>query len=337
MAPKISIVMAVYNKAPYLRESIESVIKQSFQDFELICIDAGSTDDSLLILQEYGSKDPRIIVHSTIYTAIPAVTKNYGLDRSKGEYIFILDADDYLSPDALQNMYSKAKEATADAVIPDLQTVSEKGKNLPSKIIGLKGNRNVTLTDREAVTESLDWTIHAFALWKGDLIRRLRLEEFGTYSDEYSSRLLFFNCGKIAFSEGAYFYRRYAESITGKISLKTYDRPYVLYKLALFLEQNGFDEKNVCSFQFSTFKDCCFLIHMNKRLNLADREAAERKIRKIFDLIDMRKVRKGIFMPEPGRAEIWKVEGKVKKYFFVILSFFNWKIFKQFSKRFFFW
>ena len=329
--------MPVYNKAPYLRESLESVLNQSFQDFELLCVDAHSTDGSLQILQEYASKNPKITVHNTAYTAIPAVTKNYGIDHAKGKYVFILDADDYLSPDTLQNMYNKAEAADADAVIPDLQTVSQQGTSMEQKIVGLRGDRNASLTGREAVTESLDWTIHAFALWKSDLIRRLRLEEFCTYSDEYSSRLLFFNCSKVAFSEGSYFYRRYPESITGKTSLRTYDRPYSLYKLALFLEQNGFDEKDVCSFHFSTFKDCCFLMHVSKELNPAERKVAEEKIRTIYDAIDKRRVRKSVSMPEAGRAEIWRVEGKAKKYYFAVLSVFSWRWFKALSSRFFFW
>ncbi len=337
MAPKISVVMPVYNKAPYLRESLESVLNQSFQDFELICVDAHSTDGSLQILQEYAIKNSKITVHNTPYAAIPAVTKNYGIDHAKGMYVFILDGDDYLSPDVLQNMYNKAEEAGAVAVIPDLQTVSQQGTRMEQKIVGLRGERNVMLTGRDAVTESLDWTIHAFALWKGDLIRRLRLEEFCTYSDEYSSRLLFFNCSKVAFSEGCYFYRRYPESITGKTSLRTYDRPYSLYKLALFLEQNGFDEKDVCSFHFSAFKDCCFLVHMSKELGPAEKEVAEEKIKTIYDAIDKRRVRKSVSMPEAGRAEIWKVEGKAKKYFFVVLSVFSWRWFKAFSSRIFFW
>jgi len=337
LSPKISVVMAGYNKEAYLSESIESVLNQSFQNFELLCVDAGSTDGSLQILQEYEAKDPRVTVHNTPYTAIPAVTKNYAIDHAKGEYISILDADDYLSPDALQNMYNKAETTGADAVISDLQTVSEQGENLEQKIVGLQGNRNATLTGREAVVESLDWTIHAFALWRGDLIRRVRLEEFCIYSDEYSSRVLFFNCCKVAFSEGTYFYRRYPESITGKTSLRTYDRPLALYKLALFLEQNNFDEKDGCSYHFSTFKECCYLMRESKKLKPNDRAAAEEKIRQVFNLVDKQKVRKSVSMPQPGRTEIWRIEGKAKKYFFVVLSFLNWRTFKGLSKRLFFW
>jgi glycosyltransferase involved in cell wall biosynthesis len=337
LSPKISVVMAVYNKEAYLQESIESVLNQSFRDFELLCVDAGSTDGSLQVLGEYAAKDPKVTVHNTPYTAVPAVTKNYGIDHSRGKYVFLLDADDCLSPDALQNMYNKAETSGADAVLVDLQTVSEQGEVLEQKIVGLNSNRDAILTGREAVVESLDWTIHAFALWRGDLIRRLRLEEFGVYSDEYSSRVWFFNCGKVAFCEGTYFYRRYPESITGKTSLRTYDRPLALYKLALFLEQNGFDEKDVCSYHFSTFKDCCYLMRESKKLDPNDRVVAQEKVREVFNLVDKQRVRESVSMTQLGRTEIWKVEGKAKKYYFAALSAFNWGLFKAFSSRIFFW
>jgi glycosyltransferase involved in cell wall biosynthesis len=336
VVPKISVVMAVYNKAPYVRESIESTINQDFEDFELICVDANSTDASPRILKEYAAKDPRVKVYSTPYTSVPAVTKNYGIDRSIGEYVFLLDADDLLSHNLLNCVYLKAKNSTADAVLPDLYTFSKEGA-IVDRRVGLNGKRDTILTGRGAVTESLDWTIHAFALWRGNLIRQLRFEEFGTFSDEYSSRLLFNNCQKVAFSEGTYFYRQYTESITGKVSLKTYDRPYALCRLAEFLEHNGFDENNVCSQYFAAFKDCCYFMYHNKKLKSAERAVGEQKIKEAFDRINMQKVRKSVYASQPGKAEIWRVEGKAKKYYFAVLSVFNWGIFKEFSKRLFFW
>ena len=102
LAPKISIVMAVYNKAVFLPESVESVLNQAFDNLELICVDAGSTDGSFEILQEYALKDERIKVYRLPFTSVPAITKNFGIDLSKGDYVFNLDADDYLSPDALE-------------------------------------------------------------------------------------------------------------------------------------------------------------------------------------------------------------------------------------------
>jgi glycosyltransferase involved in cell wall biosynthesis len=322
--PKVSVVMAVYNKAPYLRESVESVLRQDLEEFELICVDVASTDNSLEILKEYASKDPRITIFSTPYSKIPAVTKNIGIDSTRGEYVFNLDADDYLRADTLKEMYTKAKETNADAVIPDLQTVSLSGRNIQPFISGVNGNRSILLTNRQAVTESLDWTIHGFALWKGDLIRRIRLEEFGAYSDEYSARVLFFNCKQIAFCGGLYFHRINDQSLTGKISLQMYDRPDAIYRVASFIEKQLFDEKNVNSLHFSVFKDCCFLLCQTEHLTASELAEAQIRIKTIYDQIDMGRVRKSVCTLTPGRAAIWKPAGRVGKYIFAFLTFFEW-------------
>jgi glycosyltransferase involved in cell wall biosynthesis len=328
--------MAVYNKAPYLQESIGSVLNQDMADLELVCVDASSTDGSLKILKEYAAQDPRIKVYSTSYSRIPAATKNYGIDRSSGTYVFNLDADDYLRPDTLGKMVDRFQETDADAIIPDLQTVSETGEKQPPSISGVKGDRSLLLTNRQAVTESLDWTIHGFALWKGDLIRRIRLEEFGTYSDEYSTRVLFFNCRKVGFCDGTYFHRVSNQSLTRKIGLQLYDRPDTTRRVASFLEKHFFSERNVESQYYSAFEDCCFLLYERKLLAPSDAAQAEQRIRLVYSQIDKTRVRKSVFTLQPGRAALWRPEGKVKKYVFALLTVPGWGFLKRMPLRYLF-
>lgn len=328
--------MAVYNKAPYLQESIGSVLKQSMGDFELVCVDAASTDGSLKILQEYAAQDPRVKVYSTSYSRIPAATKNYGIDRTSGTYVFNLDADDYLHPDTLGKMVERFQQTSADAIVPDLQTVSETGENQPPFISGVKGDRNRLLTNRQAVTESLDWTIHGFALWRGDLIRRIRLEEFGTYSDEYSTRVLYFNCRKVGFCDGTYYHRVSNQSLTRKLSLQLYDRPDTTRRVATFLKEHLFSERNVESQYYSAFEDCCFLLYEKKLLPRRDAKEAERRIRAVYNQIDKNRVRKSVFTLQPGRAALWRPEGKVKKYVFALLTVTGWSFLKRIPFRYLF-
>ena len=334
--PKVSVVMAVYNKAPYLQESIGSVLKQDMGDFELVCVDAASTDDSLQILKEYAAQDPRVKVYRTAYSRIPAVTKNYGIDRTSGTYVFNLDADDYLQSDTLGKMVTRLQETDADAILPDLQTVSENGEDQSPFISGVKGDRSRLLTNRQAVTESLDWTIHGFALWRGNLIRKIRFEEFGTYSDEYSTRVLFFNCRKVGFCSGTYYHRVSNKSLTRKLNLQLYDRPDTTRRVASFLETHLFNERNVESQYYSAFEDCCFLLYERKLLPRRDAKEAERKIRTIYNQIDKNRVRKSVFTLQPGRAALWRPEGKVKKYVFALLTIPGWSFLKRIPFRYLF-
>ena len=113
---KVSVIMPIYNEDEYLRPALDSVIDQTLREIEIICVDDGSTDGSLEILKEYQQKDDRIrIVTET--NAGPALARNNGIRRARGEYISFLDADDFIELDMLEMMYNEAKANDLDIVI----------------------------------------------------------------------------------------------------------------------------------------------------------------------------------------------------------------------------
>lgn len=95
----ISIIMPVYNAAPFLKEAVESILNQSFRDFELIVVDDASTDASLEILLSYD--DPRIVVLKNVMNIGNYPSRNKGMSVAKGKYICVMDADDMAMPDRL--------------------------------------------------------------------------------------------------------------------------------------------------------------------------------------------------------------------------------------------
>ena len=118
--PAISIVMAVYNAEKYLRETLDSVLNQTFYDFELICVDDGSTDDSICILQEYRQRDERItVLRNEVKSQGAAMARNIGINASRGEYLSVLDADDFFESEMLEKAYKRVKSVDADAVLFD--------------------------------------------------------------------------------------------------------------------------------------------------------------------------------------------------------------------------
>ena len=92
--PKVSVIIPVYNVEQYLRECLNSVIKQTLKEIEIICVDDGSTDNSLDILKEYAEKDHRITI-ITQKNLHAGVARNAGLSIAKGEYLSFLDSDDF--------------------------------------------------------------------------------------------------------------------------------------------------------------------------------------------------------------------------------------------------
>lgn len=98
---RFSIIIPVYNVEPYLRECLDSVLRQTYSDWEAICVNDGSTDSSARILQEYTSRDNRIKVITQPNGGLSAA-RNTGLDNATGDYLLFLDSDDWLEPNALE-------------------------------------------------------------------------------------------------------------------------------------------------------------------------------------------------------------------------------------------
>ncbi|MGN0305771.1 MAG: glycosyltransferase family 2 protein [Lachnospiraceae bacterium] len=112
---KISIITPVYNCELYLKDCIQSVLNQTLQEWELLCIDDGSTDNSLAMLKQFAEKDSRIRVHSQ-HNQGAGIARNKGLELAKGEFIAFLDGDDFfLDTDALELMYQACELHGVDA------------------------------------------------------------------------------------------------------------------------------------------------------------------------------------------------------------------------------
>lgn len=115
MAPKVSVIVPVYNVETYLYACLDSLLSQTFTDFEVLCVNDGSTDNSLLILQEYAKKDPRIRVITQENQGL-SMARNNGVKQARGKYIYFLDSDDIIHPQLLEICWTMAETKGADFV-----------------------------------------------------------------------------------------------------------------------------------------------------------------------------------------------------------------------------
>lgn len=111
----ISVIIPIYNRADVLHRSVESILKQSYQNFELLLIDDGSTDNSYALCLDYTKIDPRIRVYHKENGGVSSA-RNMGLMNCCGDYIYFLDSDDIASPHALEKLYSDLIRYQADYV-----------------------------------------------------------------------------------------------------------------------------------------------------------------------------------------------------------------------------
>lgn len=123
---KISVIIAVYQVERYLTKCLDSLIKQNFQEFEVLLIDDGSTDFSGKICDDYAQKDSRFKVFHKKNEGI-GTTRQYGLEMAVGEYVIHVDPDDWVEPTMLEELYATAKRECADLVVCDyFKDVDEK-------------------------------------------------------------------------------------------------------------------------------------------------------------------------------------------------------------------
>lgn len=192
----ISIIVPVYNTEQYLRRCIDSVLAQTYKDFELLLIDDGSKDSSGAICDEYAAKDARVRVFHKENGGV-SDTRNYGLDLAQGKYLMFLDSDDFwLRNDVLEMLIGKAEENDLDIIRGEYSAMHEDGT--------LAWNREISAERRNHAgqiltnVEFLEYAIHGefflpLSMIKLSSIGKLRFEVGRVFLEDmlfYSTYLL---------------------------------------------------------------------------------------------------------------------------------------------------
>ena len=141
-SPKISIIVPVYNAEVYIRRCIDSILAQTFEDFELILVDDGSPDVSGAICDEYAKNDKRIkVIHKE--NGGVASARQCGIDNAVGEYTIHADPDDWVEPTMLEELYNKARDTDADMVICDFYVDTDKDSIYKKQEVSSESSKTV--------------------------------------------------------------------------------------------------------------------------------------------------------------------------------------------------
>ena len=142
---KISVIVPVFNAEKYLKMCLNSLVSQTLKNIEIICIDDGSTDNSLAILDKFKSKDDRIkIIKQKNYGV--SMARNNGISEAQGEYIGFVDADDWVDKDFFEKLYNAAQKYNADIATAGYYT---RGKILRSKKLNYKKEEKITIQQKK--------------------------------------------------------------------------------------------------------------------------------------------------------------------------------------------
>lgn len=213
MSTLISIIVPVYNVKAYLNQCVNSLLKQTYQEFEVILVDDGSTDGSRQICEQYVGMDVRIqVIHQE--NQGPAVARNTGIEIAKGDYLMFVDADDYISEDCLLMMMKTAEEYRSDFVASQFVTV----KNFHMPVVVKNNRKPQILTPEQAIETMLladKFDVSPWAkLYRAELFREIRYPEGKIYEDLGTTYKILAKCNKpVYLPEVLYYYRLRKNSI----------------------------------------------------------------------------------------------------------------------------
>ena len=281
---KFSILTPVYNVEKYIAECIESVINQTYTDFEFILVDDGSPDNSPEICDEYAQKDSRIkVIHKENGGLISA--RRAAIAAASGEYCVFLDSDDYLDINALEVINKKTEETSCDCVCYGFNRVNDQGS-----VLWRSNDTEEKIVNEKRELYKIIFTNHAFnSLGRKAVRRELLSADFSKYyhvsmgEDLLQSIEILKNSKSVAFTtENLYNYRINLSSITRTVSINNYIDDFTVRASVLDFLRN----ENVWSeSDYQEYKDYCLKLFAIEIMRVAGFDAKRSQKKQIFSKI----------------------------------------------------
>ena len=219
---EISIIVPVYQVEKYIRQCIDSILAQTFTDFELILVDDGSKDNSGKICDEYAEKDKRIrVIHKENGGLSDA--RNKGLDNAAGKYFMFVDGDDYIAPNMAECLHNSILKADADIAACNYRYIFESDgeKDFATENKAEVLNSNEIFYNRKNERNYGFWTVAWNKLYKREKFKSLRFR-FGKYHEDefWANDIYQMDIKAVTVSESLYYYRQRGNSIMGNKNIR---------------------------------------------------------------------------------------------------------------------
>jgi glycosyltransferase involved in cell wall biosynthesis len=239
---KYSVVIPLYNSAQWMDKAIKSVLNQNYTNWELICVDDGSQDETVEKIEAFIERHSQIKLLKQKNSG-PAIARESAIKIASGDYIVYLDSDDYVSTNYLSEIHQHTANYP-DVIVPEL--MSQKNG---SAFYSFNDNNGLKvgqlLSGKDAFRMTFPWIIHGFACYKTSLMKRFAVGEnahFNNYnSDEYITRVVFLNSTLVVISGGKYFHVDNDGSITKKSSIRQLSYLITEKKLIKLTEKNDLE------------------------------------------------------------------------------------------------
>lgn len=236
----ISVIVPAYNASAYLVACLDSLMAQTFRDFEVVAINDGSKDDTLQILNSYKEKYPDFFVVLSQENQGLSVTRNNGVAAASGQYIFFLDSDDYIQPNTLEVLYKKAQKTGSDLICLNVHCV------YPDKVLDVTSNVTFESSALTLAQKKQLFSMYPSAwsrLYKQELFteKHLAFVPGVWFEDVVFTACMIPHLNSISYvDEYLYEYVQRPNSITYTYSTKLLDMHKILHKTLEYHQTHGF-------------------------------------------------------------------------------------------------
>lgn len=241
---KLSIVALVYNLEEYLPRCLDSLVNQTLEEIEILCVDDGSTDSAPQIIEDYQRRYPEKVKVFHKENGGEFTTRNYGLERAIGEYITFVDTDDYVEPTWAEKLYKAAKENNADISVCGFERIDLKTNKIVSKDMTGFGNIVKEINPKDDFILFINpapWN----KIYKREKIKDLRFLPFRGFNDTMFLTSSYIKIDRIAFvSDVLYHYYLRYDSQIHTVNAKDVEnlKKYLLEVKELYIKSEKYDD-----------------------------------------------------------------------------------------------
>ncbi|MBR7066534.1 MAG: glycosyltransferase family 2 protein [Prevotella sp.] len=296
---KVTVLMACWNAAEYVEKALDSLLCQTYRDFQVVCVDDASTDNTLDILRQYAAKDSRIHVVSLSENGGQAHARNVALARAEGEYVCMLDSDDWMSPDALEQAVAVFEtHPDADCVLFQVEEVyADHARRYPLPAFE-------RMTGVEAFEASLTWALHGLYMVRADMHRKYPFDETSrAYSDDNTTRIHYLHSREVRQCGGVYYYRQHETSVTHGVSVRRFDYLRANESMRRQMEKAGADDRLLGIYEkirwLNLIDTYMFYYCHGKELSDADRAYGLAEMRRVWRNIETWRIPRNLRL-KPG-------------------------------------
>lgn len=246
----ISIIVPVYNVELYIEDCLQSALCQNFKDYEIICVDDASTDDSSQILQKYAASNSKIKIFTHSQNRGLSVARNTGLKNAQGKYIMFLDSDDMIAPNACAELFYAAEKNQVDIVYYDMVCKNEEGHEMGIVSNNQNYEYDKVYSGKELFCVFVESHLLKFEAWRQfirrDFLKDQQIEFYEgiLHEDELFSFLCAMNAHKVIdINKEYYIYRKRPGSITSNMDYKRAQSVFVvLVQIIAFWTAHNFTD-----------------------------------------------------------------------------------------------